>query len=131
MDLMVDEHGALKTQNLVDGRPRRTKFEHPYNYDPIVIYRGGGSSESTIYTDRLYGWDAAKHDRLCRTHFGDEGQYWDRREPKTIESFLRDWTGDVDLKLVAVIEYCNQATGYPVWRLDYARGHQPKYGAVV
>lgn len=98
---------------------RRTKASHPYSYDPITQFRVAGEPTSTIYTDRLLEWDFARHDELCQKHFGNKGQYWDRRSPAGIQAFLRDWCEKPDLKLIAVIEYCNLATGYPTWRLDY------------
>lgn len=104
-----------------DNEPgRRTKLTHPYSYDPITQFvdssvKGCG----TIYTDRLLQWDFDKHDRLCEKYFGNRGQHWDTREPKKIEAFLRDWLDDQNVRLAMVMEYCNVATGYPTWRLDY------------
>ena len=100
---------------------KRTKREYPYSYDGFVQWRGGKNEEAngTIYSDRLLMWDYNKHNRLCEEHFGDQGQYWNQRDPKKIEAFLRDWTGDDNLKLIFVMEYCNVSNGYPCWRFDY------------
>lgn len=108
----VDEHG-----NPVE----RAKSSHPYSYDGFVLWRGGcnGEANNTIYSDRLLRWDWDKHNELCLKHFGDEGQYWNNRKPKKIEAFLRDWTGCPELKLILIMEYCNQSNGYPCWRFDY------------
>ena len=76
-------------------------------------------ANGTVYTDRLLQWDFAKHDRLCEKHFGDTGQYWDRRDPNLIANFLRDWYDNPEIVLCEVIEYCNVSTGYPTWRLDF------------
>lgn len=104
----------------------RTKQSHPYSYDPITLYRDFDAKPTgTIYTDRLLQWDIAKHNTLCEKHFGNRGQDWDGRSPKLIEAFLRDWCEDQGLQLCAVIEYCNVATGYPTWRLDYAQQEAP------
>jgi len=107
-----DEHGNTVA---------RTKQSHPYSYDGFVQWRiePQQKASSTIYSDRLLQWDFAKHDRLCQKHFGNKGQLWDRREPKLIEAFLRDWCDDKNLTLVMVMEYCNQSSGYPVWRFDF------------
>ncbi len=118
-------HSTLGIGSGVDeyGKPvSRSKATHPYTYDGFVQWRGGANNEanSTIYSDRLFQWNAAKHDELCMKHFGNTGQYWNLREPEKIESFLRDWTENQNLKLIFVMEYCNQATGYPCWRFDYA-----------
>lgn len=100
----------------------RTKLSHPYNYDAIMQFLADEHETlqgSTVYTDRLLQFDYEKTNRLMQKHFGNTGHYWNDRAPEKIEAFLRDWNEAPDLKLIAVIEYCNQATGYPVWRLDY------------
>lgn len=101
--------------------PVRTKELHPYSYDPFTLWHRGGNENAngTIYTDRLYQWDYVKHDELCKRHFGDTGQYWDRRSPTAVQEFLREWCEDKNLLLIEIMEYCNYSTGYPVWRLDY------------
>jgi hypothetical protein len=100
----------------------RTKQSHPYSYDGFVTYRNGKNEESTgtIYSDRLLKWDYEKSRSLMKKHFNESGDYWDRRDPLKIQSFLREWTGDNELKLVLVMQYCNVSNGYPVWRFDYA-----------
>ncbi len=100
----------------------KTKLSHPYSYDGFVQWRGGENDEasSTIYSDRLLLWDREKYNKLSVKHFGNEGQYWDNRNPKIIEAFLQDWTDNEELKLILVMEYCNVSSGYPVWRFDYA-----------
>ncbi len=112
----IDEHGIPVA---------RTPQTHPYTYDGYVTYRGGKNEEAngTIYSDRLLQWDWDKYNLLSRKHFGDEGQYFDNRDPKKIEAFLRDWCESPKLKLIFIMKYCNQSSGYPVWRFDY---HDPK-----
>lgn len=110
----VDEHGDPV---------KRTKYSHPYNYDGFVLWRGGENEEAngTIYSDRLLQWNWNKHNKLCKKHWGNEGQWWDQREPEKVEAFLRDWTEYQDLKLIFVMQYCNQSNGYPYWRFDYQK----------
>lgn len=110
----VDEHGQLV---------KRSKCEYPYSYDGFVTWRGGENKEAngTIYSDRLLQWDYKKYNELSKKHFGNEGQIFYDRQPKQIEAFLRDWTGDENLRLILVMEYCNVSSGYPLWRFDYAK----------
>jgi hypothetical protein len=106
------------------GAEIRTKSTHPYNYDPIMQFLADevdSANASTVYTDRLMQFDYQKTNRLMQKHFGNTGHDWNDRAPEKIEAFLRDWNEAPDLKLIAVIEYCNQASGFPVWRLDYSR----------
>ena len=107
----------------LEGNPiKRTPQTHPYNYDSFVTWMGGDRKDATgaIYSDRLFQWDSDKHDRLCQKHFGNRGQYWDKRDPKEIEAFLRDWTDNQSLRLIYVVQCCNQASGYPCWCFGYA-----------
>lgn len=106
-----DEHG-----NPV----RRTKHTHPYNYDGFVLWKSRDYKPTmpagTIYSDRLYEWDYEKAQRLAEQH---EIKRWDNTRTEKIEAFLRDWNDNPNLRLVLVMEYCNQSSGYPVWRFDY------------
>lgn len=99
----------------------RTKATLPYNYDPFTIWKGDGEPNGSVYTDRLYQWDAKKHNALCRKHFGNEGQYWAERDTDQIQAFLRDYFGAPELVLCEVQEHCNQATGYPCWYFAYQK----------
>ncbi len=98
----------------------RTKGQHPYSYDPILIFESKATPRNgTIYSDRLLRWDYEKHNALCIKHFGNAGQHWGNRPPPSIEAFLRDWCECRELRLARVVEYCNQANGFPCWRFDY------------
>lgn len=106
-----------------DGRAPRTKQTHPYSYDPFDIYKADFEHTGGFYTDRLLQGDFAKHDKLCKKHFGDAGQIWSSRKFAKIQDFCRDWTGDKKIRLVLVREYCNQSSGFPTWYLGW---HTPK-----
>ncbi len=107
----IDEHG-----NLIE----RTPHSHPYSYDGFVTYRDGENSETnmTLYSDRMLQQNYNKTRILLYEHFGDDGDYYSGRDPKVIEKFLRKWMDKPNLKLILVMQYCNQSTGYPVWRFD-------------
>lgn len=104
-----------------DGKPiEKTPLSHPYNYESFVVWQKEGFDckgefVGAVYSDRLFQWDTKKHDELCMKHFGNRGQYWDKREPEKIEAFLRDYWERPDTELLMVMQGCNQATGYPVW----------------
>lgn len=96
----------------------KTSLSHPYSYDPFYVWRNNTKPNNSYYSDHLYSWDYEKHDELCQKHFGNQSQYWNRRNPEKIQDFLREYSGDLNLILCRVIEYCNKSNGYPVWRLD-------------
>ncbi len=113
----VDEHGQPV---------KRTRHTHPYSYDGFVQERCGENSEatSTVWTDRLLQWDYDLTRKLLKKHFADTGidvggDCWGSRSAAAIEGFLRERLGKPELRVILVMEYCNQATGYPVWRIDY------------
>lgn len=99
--------------------PTRTKYSHPYSYDPIVQYDNGKESNGSVYTDRLMQWDYEKYNKCALKHFGDTRQYFDRLTPKQIQAFLREYLDDKKLILVKSIEMCNASNGFPLWLLQY------------
>lgn len=103
-----------------DNPVKKTKAMHPYSYDGFVTYRSGSNDEvtSTVYSDRLSQWDWEKTKKLKIKHFNSQSDYWNSFTPKQIEAFLSDYIGS-KIKLILIMEYCNAATGYPVWRFDY------------
>jgi hypothetical protein len=121
--IVVGEHGPTRVDE--HGNPvERTKEEYPYSYDGFVTWRGGENSEanSTVYSDRLRLWDRGKGklDALLEKHFGDSSDHWFDRSPEAVEAFFQDYLNKPGLKLIFIMEYCNQATGYPLWRFDVA-----------
>jgi hypothetical protein len=100
---------------------KKSHYAYPYNYDSFLNFFNDDAEEvatGTIYTDRLRQWDWDKHNLLCKKHFGNEGHYWQDRDPKAIEKFLCDWT-EKKMVLVAVIQCVDVSNGFPHWRLDY------------
>lgn len=110
-----------KYQEFLPQNIAKPQASYPYTYDPFLIFfneEAKKEATDSIYTDRLLQWDWEKHNKLCRKHFGNEGQYWSQRDPKKIEAFLCDWTGK-RIVLVANIQCVNVSNGYPLWRLDF------------
>lgn len=99
---------------------KRTPFSHPYNYDEYVIWKNscGVDNSNAVYSDRLYQWDYEKYNKCCQETFKNQGQSFDKREPKEIEKFLSMYF-EKEIKLTAVTQGCNQATGYPYWVFFY------------
>lgn len=106
----------------LDGKPiKRTPFSYPYNYDEYVIWKDksfDAKESNAVYSDRLFQWNYEKYNKCCQEVFKNEGQYFDKREPKEIENFLSMYF-EKKIKLTAVVQGCNQATGYPYWVFFY------------
>lgn len=91
-------------------------LEGKIQFNGIIIESG---ETDTVYSDRLLQWDYEKHNSLCKKYFGNEGQYWSGRDPKTIEKFLQDYLEKPNLVLCKIEQLENQSNGYPYWRFDY------------
>ena len=96
----------------------------PMKYDGGVIQYGFGVDEkvdSSVYSDRLYGWDSKKYNKVCREVWGNEGQYfYPDRQPEDIEKFLRIILNNENIVLKRVLRFENACNGFPYWRFDYS-----------
>lgn len=95
----------------------RTKFTHPYSYDPITLFSSTTKATDSVHTDRMDQWDHTKYQECAAKHL--KRVHFDRQTPSDVEAFLRAYMDNDKVVLTGIIEYCNQATGYPTWRLDY------------
>jgi len=107
----------------------KSKHEYPYTYDEFLqwevksnTFKGYANEDSAVYSDRLYQWDPTRYNENCRYVFGNEGQYWDNRNPEDIEKFLRLQLEDQTISLQWIIEGCNPSSGYPYWVFGTTRG---------
>jgi hypothetical protein len=103
----------------------RTKASHPYSYDPILEFSSDATPDGSLYTDRLfswYGYDLIR--KKMQVHFGEAGDFWSGRTPEKIEAFLRDLMDIPNLEVARIEQHCNQATGYPVWFIAFAKNEQ-------
>ena len=102
----------------MNGDPvERTPRTHPYNFDSYVIWKDDNYKEAncSCWSDRLLQWDYKKTRALMKKHFGNEGDYYDDRNPEDVEKFLQDYYDDNSLKLLVIMKGCNHASGYPLW----------------
>lgn len=106
----------------LDGQEvKRTPFSHPYNYDEYVTWKSDDFNKErchAVYSDRLYQWDHKKYSKCCQEVFKNEGQAFDSRNPATIERFLGMYL-DKEIKLAAIMQGCNQSSGFPYWIFFY------------
>jgi len=117
--------GPLPDEDLRPSKPRRTKWSFPYSYDPFTVWGEpfpNAACNGSVYVDRLEEWDHKKFARLIEeVRVGEpHGRlFGEGCRGDLVQKFLRRWHDKPNLRLLRVIEYCNVATGYPTWRLDY------------
>ena len=106
--------------NLDGEEVKRTPISHPYSYEPFVQWIDDYNKEKghTVYSDRMFQWDSEKYNKCCDEIFGNHGQYFDNRNPDKINQFLNKYFGK-EVKLTAILQYCNVSTGFPYWRFIY------------
>ena len=94
----------------------------PYNFHSSVQYQAVpvGSDEPVVsqWSDHLVSRYQERYNELARKFFGNEGHYWDQREGKTIEAFLREILELPSLHLTRVTMHPS-ANGYPVWQFHF------------
>jgi hypothetical protein len=118
MNRSINQYGYIfetEFEDWMGNKVERDRYDYPYSYDAYVIMKEKDEYKSAIYSDRLLQWDYKKHNILCKKYFGNEGQYWNDREPEKIEAFLRDFHDDQNIKLVGIMKGCNVSNGYPYW----------------
>lgn len=100
--------------------PPRTKWSHPYSYDPIEVVFTCGDATGSAYTDRMTSWDYTKfYDELGKLNKG-KGEMsfsWSNRE--LVQKFCRRYFNDKSMTITRVVEMCNQSTGYPLWLISW------------
>ena len=102
--------------------PPRCKSRYPYAYDPYTIWREVGKVDSSDYTDRLAQWDRKRYDLLAREIYAGNRPFDNHNcRGDLIEQFLQEYYKNPMIRLRRVIEYCDWSSGYPTWRLDYAK----------
>ena len=102
---------------------KRTPWSHPYNYDSFVLYKSPDYKDvnyCTEYSDRLYKRNWKKFNECCEAVFGNHGQLFDERSPEDINKFLNMYL-EYPVKLTAVLNCCNQSSGFPYFCFIYER----------
>lgn len=107
--------------------PARTKYSHPYNYDPIVLIDSKAEGDESAYSDRMVGWNYDKFYACLHKINDGKGEmafrWGDRR---LVTALMRDYNDDPGLQVTRVVEMCNASTGYPVWLVVYKKGPEVK-----
>lgn len=100
----------------------KSKYSHPYSYSPIIIFgEDNGKEQECVYSDRMFQWDYEKTEKLLMKYFGKPSQYFNDKDPAIVEKFLQERFGYHNLKLLMIVEWCNVATGYPLWSFHFTK----------
>jgi hypothetical protein len=95
---------------------RKTKWTHPYNYDPIIVYFGSArKGDSAVYSDRLWQGDYNKCEASINSiRSTDPQQRFRNDDPKQVEQFVSLYYNK-QVEVTAIVEGCNASNGYPYW----------------
>ena len=107
--------------------PPRSKYDrnYSYSYDPFTIWGGQSSScNGSDWVDHMVSRDRKKYEALIEKIFVDaegkrEGVFVQGCNGQKIQQFYREFTGNHEIVLTRVVEFCNISNGYPTWRIDY------------
>lgn len=89
-------------------------YYNSYTQDNIVFDNGVTPTES-VYSDRLYQWNAPLHRELSLKHFQREYPRWSQESTTQIESFLSEYFAKPNLVLCKIIQEENKSNGNPLW----------------
>ncbi len=107
----------------LDGNPvEHTKRDRPYSYSAFVTGRSAPNHPkmTAVYVDRMWSWDRSKMERLTKQHLSDTR--WQHPRMSAVQAFMRAYMDDSKLQVIAVMEWCNAATGFPTWSIHYVSG---------
>lgn len=114
-------HDEFDRRNFHWGKEQRTKFTNPYNYDMYTVWASsvGVEGNGSAYSDRIWEWDRAKADAIAKAVWPEKGEKWFSSVDK-VETFLQLFftggnSGHGNIRLVRMVDGCNQATGYPLF----------------
>lgn len=122
MHPFMDRHGFILSGGPVDedGRPvERTKRTHPYSFDGYVVLdnRNKVKANATYHSDYIVRDDLDKwREAISKSAMKDKR--FENASVEEVEDFLRKVLENDSVKLSLMMEYCNVATGYPLWRFD-------------
>lgn len=101
--------------------PYRSQFKHPYSYSPIIIWANKLDATAKVAISReLYrGKNYGRAEKMCQRYFGDQGQYFNNRDPVLIQKWLAAMLKK-RIELHMIVEFCNEQNGYPYWEFHYS-----------
>lgn len=112
----------------LSGKPvKKTPRSHPYSYDDFVLYKSDDfdQMDCMVYHDRMLSWDREAFSRAVREVWPDmpQSHIFSGKQPEEINRFLDLYFGR-KTKLTAVLQGCNQSSGYPHWIFAYKEVEQ-------
>lgn len=96
--------------------PPRTRDTHPWNYDPMTLINTGEKATGSAYSDRMSQGNY-KQFRLAMQERGELQFDWG--DVNEVTQMCQTYYNDPTLQVTKVVHMCNQATGFPVWYIEY------------
>lgn len=121
--ILAEAYRRQSGQVDLEGNPvKYTKQQRPYCYSEHVVGRLAANHPkmSAIYTDRMWSWDREKTQRLMQKHLSESR--WQHPDMFAVQEFMAEWLEDPKVQVIAVMEWCNAATGFPTWSIHYVLG---------
>ena len=122
MNLAYQDFEKCKYKDINGFPVKRTPWTDPYSYDTFCICKTTDFSrdDNAFYSDRFFGWYDSDKVKEAQAKFKFErGDYfWAYYPPEVLSKFL-SYIMDSDIKVTAVQQTCNVATGYPLWIISY------------
>ena len=100
----------------VDPRHTRGKHSHPYSYDAFYHWRDRHINRAhAVYHDRMQQQDWDKYEEARELV---KGKWFNECTREELSAFLSAYF-DKEVKAVALVQGCNQSSGYPYWVFYY------------
>lgn len=123
-DMIYDAWGEFGDLRFVDlkGNPvKKTPFTDPYGYNEFVIWQSDDfdiTECDLVHSDRMMSWNIEHFNKCCQEAFSNLGQTFSNRSPQEVHKFLNLYMCQ-PVRLTAITQCCNQATGFPYWTFYY------------
>lgn len=117
MRIYMSEHSEPDIQY---SNPVKTKWDYPYSYDPILIYKSSNfKQDKSFYSDRLVLWDKKENLDILKKKYHLNDYCWSNQPVEVLNNFISDFF-EQKIEINRIIEMCNVSNGYPYWLINYS-----------
>ena len=119
---VTDENSPYCANGLLfDKTKRRSKYDHPWNYDSFFILGDHESIEgcSPAHTDRYKEWGEKKLEE-ARVASQTKHLQWDQFSMEDLDRFVKAYHGD-EYEATGLVENCRPDNGFPYWSVYFKK----------